>query len=205
MKIAIGTPIHEVKGYGIHRWLDNVKQLQDQVDYIFISDNSNEPEFLATVQEYAVSIGITKAVFHHEPEMHDREDEYRRMISREWFRNQILASDADVWLSWECDIIVGAEAIATLLPYLNVFDSLTMSYPDRDHKDEMVGGIGFAMLKRGILERFSFLDGGGYAICNQDRPNCYYSGDSWLMQRAIGAGFVHADFSNLFPIDHLGN
>jgi hypothetical protein len=148
MKIAIGTPIHECKEYCIYEWLDNVKRVNPQVDYIFLSDNSNTEEFFERVKKYTEQIGLV-CIFNYQQDMESHEDEYRRMHSREWIREKIIESGADVWLSWECDIIVEDGALEKLVPFLQQFDIITSTYPNRgeDPDKSMGGGIGFALIQ----------------------------------------------------------
>lgn len=204
MKIAIGTPTHECKEYGVYQWLNSIKYISFSIPYIFISDNSDTPDFCNRIKTYCLDIGLDAKVVW-EPDLIGKEDEYRRMVSRESVRLQMLTTDFTHWLSWECDILVDPMALKIIEPYIPQFETISMSYPSREPGDEeLVGGIGFSLVERKYLERHSFLLNGGYGHCNPNRQNCYYSGDSWFMQRCVFHDRArHADFSNLFWIDHL--
>jgi len=207
MKILMGTPTHDSKRYCMKEWLDSVKAMKvpirNSLDYL-IADNSDTESYSAEMHEYCQHIGLRATVTWLQEPMTDKEDEYRRMKSRELVRTELLKKDYDVWLSWECDIIAPPDTLKIMLPYLKTFDSLSLTYPSRTEPMDIVGGIGFTLAKRKLLEKFSFLDGGGYAQCNPDRPGCYYSGDSWFMQRCMAAGHKHAEFINLIAVDHIG-
>jgi hypothetical protein len=92
-----------------------------------------------------------------------------------------------------------------MVPFTEHFDMISSTYPNRDAPKELAGGIGFVLWTRKIFETQSWLKGGGYRECDPDRPNCYYSGDSWWMQRAIWSGYKHMDFTNFIRIQHLGS
>jgi hypothetical protein len=204
MKVAIGTPTHECKEYGIYKWLDSMKAIDYPIDHIFISDNSNQIDFSNRMKEYCAKIKLNANITW-EPGLEGKEDEHRRMVSRESTRLKMLETDFTHWLSWECDIVVDPQALNIIEPFVSQFETISMSYPSREPGDEeLVGGIGFTLVQRKYMEKHSFLLNGGYGRCNPNRQNCYYSGDSWFMQRIIFHNRAkHADFSNLFWIDHL--
>jgi hypothetical protein len=203
MVVVIGTPTHECKEYGIYRWLDSVVGLEWPIFHTFISDNSNTEEFSERMRQYCGAIGLRSSI-EWVPGVQNREDEFKRKISREILRRKILTTPATHWLSWECDILVEPKALEKMFHFTKYFDIVSSNYPNRDNPKELAGGIGFALFARNILESQSWLTGGGFAECDTERPNCYYSGDSWWMQRAIWAGAKHMDFTNLIEIKHLG-
>jgi hypothetical protein len=155
------------------------------------------------MQKYCLDKSI-KAEIEWVPEMEGREDEYRRVVSRENIRREILSTSFTHWLSWECDILVEPTALKKMVPFIEWFDIVSSSYPNRDNAKELAGGIGFSLFRREILESQKWTDGGGYKECDPDRPNCYYSGDSWWMQRAIWKGYKHMEFTNFIRIEHIG-
>jgi hypothetical protein len=205
--ITVGTPTHECKEYAIYRWLDSMFSIIIPLDYhinFIIVDNSDTEDFSIRMKEHIRKIGFDDVWVYWLPGMVNKEDEERRRDSREFIRNRILGLTTDIWLSWECDILVESSTLQLLVSYLSTFDVVDIMYPSRDGTEEMWGGIGFMLVRRELLERFSFLDGGGYAYCNPKRLTCYYSGDSWFMTRVVLAGFKQSTFTNLVKVSHLG-
>jgi hypothetical protein len=203
MKILIGTPIRDIKEYSIYKWLDNVKELS-QFDTLMV-DNSDDELFSIRVKEYCGKIGLQNYEIIHIPDLKGKESEYRLVQSREVIRNKLLEGDYDYWLSWECDIILPSNTLEVLVPYMEVFDVANHTYPDKDDPNYEVGGIGCSLFKRYLLEKYSFLEGGGYEKCDPICPNCYYSGDSWLVVRILRGGYKIVDLHGLLNIKHLGN
>lgn len=206
MKIAVGTPIHDSKEYGVYKWLDSMKALKvgmfDSISF-HIVDTSDTPDFMHRVTEYTKKIELSPVYIGWLPNMAGKEEEHKRMWGRETFRRSILTEEADVWLSWECDIVAEPDAFQILKPLLKSFDIILTTYPSRTDPTEIVGGIGFCLVKTAVIEKFDFLEGGGFALCNPKRPSCHYSGDAWLIQRAAAGGFKAADITNVVKLEHL--
>jgi hypothetical protein len=204
MKIFVGTPINENKEYGIYRWLDNMKAQKwaGDISY-FLADNSNTPAFSERVRAYAEGIGLQNVIVTHLTNMSAKEVELKRTDSREFFRNYFLTTDCDVWLSWECDIIVEEGGLAKIVPFLDYFDIIKCAYPMREFQAALCNGIGFALFKRTVMAGVSFSIGGGYGFCNPKFINCFYGNDSWFLAQAIDLGFTVVDLINVVSISHL--
>ena len=200
MKILIGTPIHEVKEYGIYEWLDSVSKLDWSDYFLLLVDNSPSRDFPERVKRYCQELGLNFRLVHLE-RAGDKDVEERLALSREVIREEIIKGGYDVWFSWECDILLPPDALKILLPYLFVFDIVNHMYPDRDDPNIEVGGIGCSLYKAEIIKKLSFL--GGYGQCDPVVPNCYYSGDSYLVTRALRMKYKMVDFHNLMEVKHL--
>lgn len=203
MKIFIGTPIRDTKEYSVYEWLDSIREL-NYPSFLYMVDNSDMSDFSIKVKEYCKKIGLINYEMNHLDKMIGRENEYRLVYSRESIRNKMLAGNYDYWLSWECDIVLPSNTLGVLFPYTKTFDVINHCYPDKDDKLQEVGGVGCSLFKRELLEKFSFLEGGGYAMCDKDKPNCYYSGDSWFCVRVLRAKYKVVDLHNLLEIKHIG-
>ena len=204
MKVLIGTPIRDIKEYGIRRWLKSVSELNWDNYLLFMVDNSDTPDFSERVKKYCQEINFTKYELLHLEDMGGRESEARLVLSREEIRKKLLSGDWQYWFSWECDIVLPSNVLKELFRFVPEFDVVNHNYPDKQDKNMEVGGIGCSIYKREILERFSFLEGGGYAECDPLMLNCYYSGDSWLARRVLRTGYKVIDLHNLFEVKHLG-
>ena len=200
--LFIGTPIRDIKEYAIYDWLDNVKNI-NYPKYLYMVDNSDNPDFSKRIKKYCKKIDLTDFDLLFLGKMLGRENEYRLACSREAIRNKILNGNYNYWFSWECDIILPFNALNILISYMGKFDVVSHCYPSREEKDTEVGGIGCSMFKREILECFNFLEGGGYAMCDPLKPNCYHSGDSWLITRILRRGYKMVEFHNLLEMRHL--
>jgi len=201
--ILIGTPIHECKEYGIARWLKSVSELHGDW-FLYMVDNSDTPHFCDRVRNSCKELGIINYELLHLENMRGLESEARLAPSREKIREKLLYGDYEHWFSWECDIILPPETLEIMMEWFPRFDIVNHNYPDRENSVLEVGGIGCSIYKREIVERFSFLEGGGYAQCDKRMPNNYFSGDSYLVFRALWAGYKMIDFHNLFKCEHLG-
>lgn len=212
MKIVIGTPIRDVKGYSIGRWLQAISALEwdEPISVIAVdnTDDTHQEEFKTFIDTKIKEITPSLATVDHSiisvKDVYGLEPEARLVKAREKMREEVLALSPDVWFSVECDIILPPDTLKVLVPYLDTFDVVNHCYPDRENKYQEVGGIGCSLYRIKWLKENSFLDGGGYAMCNPLEPNCYYSGDSWFMKRLLVQGAKMVDFHNLLDIKHLG-
>lgn len=197
-KVFIGTPIRDIKGYALDRWIASVNALDWDNLELCIVDNSDDAVFSEMVKEK-----ITAKVIHL-PNMSGKENEKRLALSREEFRKEFLKSDALYWFSWEADIILPPNALKELMRFIPEFDIVNHYYPDRDNPAIMEEcGIGCSLFKRKILEDFNFSENGGYAFCDPLMPQCYYGGDSYLIRRILRAGHKMVDLHNVLNISHL--
>jgi hypothetical protein len=195
-KIFIAAPIRDIKAYAIPSWLKSIDEIDWPEKEVLAVDNSDTPAF-------AEAIDAKDKTIVQMPNMAGLEPEMRLVISREKMREEFLKSDAAYWFSWECDIILPPDALKILMSFMDRFDVVNHCYPDRDDKTQEIGGIGCSLFKREILERFDFLDGGGFGYCDPLVPRCYYGGDSWLMKRVLRAGYKMCDLHNVIDIKHL--
>lgn len=131
------------------------------------------------------------------------EDDLRRAKSREQFRQEIIKSNADWWLSWECDIIPDSKAMFMSLPFLHATDILTFSYPDREKSHRISGGIGFCFFRTSFLEGTDFLAGGGVGNCDPLEPNCSYGNDSWIVTQILRKGARMIEITNSIAFEHI--
>ena len=215
-KVFIGVPVRDTKGYSIEKYLESVKALEwDNIEFVMI-DNSDTDILTKIIETKLVDkkidvVSMADKEMKSEvillPDMMGRESEARLALSREYFREMFLKSDAVYWLSWECDIILPPDALKVLIGILqtNQVDIVNCYYPDRDEKFKSVSGIGCSLFTRKCLETVSFMDNGAYGYCDSLIPNCYYGGDSWFMRQLERAKFKMLDLHNILEIQHLGD
>jgi hypothetical protein len=198
MTVLIGTPIRDIKEYSIREWLNSVSKLKGDW-FLFMVDNSDTVDFSERVHRYCYEIGLKNYELIHLEGMGGRESEERLSYSREEIRNRL--DDYDYWLSWECDIVLPPDALNILLTFMDGFDNVNHGYPDREKSSMEVGGVGCSLFKKEILKDFTFLN--GYAFCDPDDKQNYYSGDCWLITWLLRGGFKMAELHNILKIRHL--
>ena len=206
LKFLVGTPVHEKKEYAIYKFLDSLGTFKLPNHAIYIVDNSDTPEFSRRIQKYCQKIGLENCEVEHMKGMVDLEQEDRLARARDKIRDKILAGDYTHWFSVESDIIVPADGPEKLYPYLKDFKFVNHFYPDRAEPNMELGGVGFTIVDRELIEKFKFSENGGFAQCDPLIPNCYYSNDSWFVVRIRRAGYATVDFHELVHgIEHLAS
>ena len=211
MNIVIGTPVRDIKGYSIGRWLKSIYALDwpDPIPIIIVdnTDDTRQVEFADFLNTKIADSGINSQLItsFSTKDVQGLESEPRLAKSREDMRSMLLEMGADVWFSVECDIILPPETLKVMTPYLKDFDMVNHCYPDRDDKLSEISGFGCALFNMNILKEFNFTDGGGYAMCDPLKPSCYYGNDSWLAIRLLRAGYKVMDMHNVLKIQHLSD
>lgn len=206
LKFLLGTPVHEKKEYSIYKFLDSIKAYDLPGLDIYIVDNSDTADFARRIEAYCQKINLERSKVVHMEGMNDLEQEARLAKARDNIRDYMLAGDYTHWLSVESDIILPPQAPQKLLPFLDQFKFINNFYPDRADPNIELSGLGFTIVARELMEKFSFSVGGGYAQCDPLVPNCYYSNDSWFVVRVRRAGYATVDFHGLVAgIKHLAD
>lgn len=125
VKILVGCPTSDYKGYCLKEYIDSVKTL-DYRDYdILIADNSESDEYAEKIKESGIK--VIKMPYH--------ENARQRIIaSRNKIRKEFLKGDYDYFLSLEQDVIPPRDIIQRLL----------------SHDKQVVAGLYFAMQKESL-------------------------------------------------------
>lgn len=113
-----------------------------------------------------------------------------------------LQTDAEIYLSWESDIIAPANALDVMGTVLQLVDIAVFTYPDRETQRGEQGGIGFTGFVRPVLERLEWDANGGFGRCDPIEPDCYHGPEGWMFARALRAGFAIGSFSGLLVFGH---
>lgn len=207
--IVIGTPVHESKAYAMTEWLDSVNALimPDGIEkQLIIVDNSPTTEFITQIDDYVKEKKYQFIETSRLPLLGSAKSEARMGKSREEFSKKIKEKSGIGWLlSWECDIIVEPDALLKLWNYKDDFDLITSTYPSREDVTIVCGGIGFMLINMKVLNQFDWMGDGGYGLCDVTRPNCTHSNDSWMVHRALRAGYKLIEVTNYLKIQHLGS
>ncbi len=212
MTIAIGVPVRDIKGYSIGRWLKAISLLEwsEPIQIIAVdnTDDTKQEEFVKFFESKVIESGLDQKLRPVEllavKDVFGLESEARLAKSREVFRKRLLALGVDVWFSLECDIIPPPETLKMLVPFLDTVDMVNHTYPDRDVKHRLVGGIGCSLLKMSFLKEFSFTSGNGFGQgIDPLEPNCFYSSDGWMAVNILRSGLKVATFDNLLSLQHL--
>lgn len=207
--IVIGTPVHESKAYAMTEWLDSVNALimPDGIEkQLIIVDNSPTTEFIQQVDAYIKEKGYKFIETYRLPLLGSAVSEHRMAKSREEFTKKIKEKESIDWfLSWECDIIVDAEALLKLWKYKDDFQLISSTYPSREDITCICGGIGFMLMHMDVLRQFEWMGDGGYGQCDVTHPSCVHSNDSWMIHRALRAGYKLIEFTNYLNIRHPGS
>ena len=83
--VLIGTPIRDLKEYGIVQWLTAVSQLEWDNYLLYMVDNSDDESFMERVIKYCEDIGFKNYELIHLPQMGGRDPEasHRRALQSE--------------------------------------------------------------------------------------------------------------------------
>lgn len=180
MKILIGTPVHESKDYSMERWLQAVSKLEYPSDLLLV-DNSDHPEYVGKLHAYCQKFGITNYQLVHIKVRPDTILDEKLALSREVIRKTILDQGYDAWFSLECDVIAPPNALSKLVGLLDNYWMVSHVYPSRDDPNQTNEQLGIALIKRLVLEKYSFINGYGYV--NPLRPDSWYGGDVWFIRQ----------------------
>lgn len=202
MRVLIGTPVNEVKDYSMERWFKNVTELKHPAELMLV-DNSPNFDYMEKVKKYCQDFGIKKYKLIHlqtEPGIHsDRKVEQ----AQELIRQEVLMNNHDAWFSWECDQIIPPDALDKLVKVMQDGDFSMVNHNgwSRGHPDIVNTNFGVSLLRRDILEKFSFLMQFG------DDPKMFTgwtAGEYWFKNQALKAGFKFSEVEGLIsPIYHL--
>lgn len=201
MRVLIGTPIHEVKDYGMERWLESVAKLEYPYD-LFLVDNSNGTAYGEKVKGYCEKYGLKNyEVKHIEIEPQYGADE-RINKSREVIREKVLKEGYDAWCTLECDTIVPPEGLTQLVELIGDFWMVNHVYPNRDNSNDVNVDFGFSLVKKIALIDHGFLLQFGYI--DPLMPNCWHGGERWFMRRVVRSGGKYIDVYGVIQgIQHL--
>lgn len=179
MKILIGTPVHESKDYAMDRWVASVAKLDYPFDLLLV-DNSDNSKYVDTLHQYCKKHGITNYRLVHTDVSPDAVLDERLAQSREIIRKEVLGKSYDAWFSLECDVIVPPDALSKLVGLIRDYWIITHTYPSRINPNQMNEQLGIALVKRQVLEKYSFIN--GYGFVNPLRPESWYGGDVWFIR-----------------------
>lgn len=204
MRILIATPIHQLKDYCMERWLESVSKLLkvSTADFLMV-DNSPGTDYLKKIKSYCKKYGLTNyKLVHIDIDPRSTLDE-KLAKSREVIRQEVLNNGYDAWFSWECDIIIPPNALIRLVDIIKNFWMISHAYPNRIDPTRINAELGITLIKRRVLEEFSFLH--SYGHVDPLQPNCVYGSDVWFstwMQRNHGEKYNHV-YKIIKPIYHL--
>lgn len=193
MKYFIATPTCEEKAYAQDEWIYSVKS-QTHPDYVIaISDNS-------ATSKYSTDLGkLITADIVAKPELATLELDPKLVAAHEDLRQRFLASDCDVFLSWESDVIAEPDALIKLEPYLTNADIVMCAYPDKENPKQNIVAMGFTAFKRAIIEKFAFDYLGGYG----EQEGTFFGSDGWILYRARNDGAKIIQLTNIISLEHM--
>jgi hypothetical protein len=204
MKILIGTPLHQSKDYSMERWLENVKKLIRRTPAdLFIADNSPGLEYTQKIKVYCAKYGINNYKVRH-LNLPPAQEKYERLArSREAIRQEVLSGGYDAWFSWETDQIIPEDALEKLIPLLKKdyvkivsHNNWTRQIPNIPNYD-----FGCALIKRGCLEKYSFILEFG---SDPEMPSTYEPSEEWFRKQVLRDGGYYLEIRGLIdPILHL--
>lgn len=202
MKILIGTPVHESCDYAMQRWLKNVFSLEYSADLLMV-DNTPGPEYVEKVKSYFKKSGLKNYTIEH-IELPPEQKVFERVArSREVIRLKLLSENYDAWFSWECDQIIPATALDTLVEIMTSGNFMIVSHNNwtRQIPDLPNFDLGVALISRPVLEKYSFILDFG---TDPDMPATWEPGEAWLRKRVLrgGGNFVEID-GVIKPVYHL--
>lgn len=202
MKILIGTPVHESKDYSMERWISSVSKLDYPFDLLMV-DNSENPRYIDRLHKYCEKYGVTNYRVIHIDIDQDAVLDERLAKSREIIRKEVLAKNYDAWFSLECDVIAPPDALTKLVGLIDNYWMAGHIYPARGVPDGTNAELGIALIKRGVLEKYSFIN--SYGLVDPEMPNCWYGGDIWFIRQIdLSHGGKRINVSGIIkPIYHL--
>ena len=118
MRILVGCPTSEIKGYCLNEYLEGVKKLSYEDVHLVLVDNSKNDDYYDKLKRFGVSV-IRGKYFESAKE--------RVIHSRNLLRRYCLENNYDYFLSLEQDVVPPKDAIERLLK----------------HNKEIVGGLYF--------------------------------------------------------------
>jgi len=203
MKVLIGTPIHIYKDYCMESWIQNVSKLEYPADLLLV-DNSPTPDYIEKVKGYCTKYGIKNYKIKYLNLPDDQETHERVARSEEVIRQEILAKDYDAWFCWECDQLIPNDGLGKLVKIMESGNFMMVVHNgwSKETPGEADFGLAVALLKRSVLEKYSFILEFG---TDPDMPNSWISaGAPWIEKQIIrdGGNFVHVD-GVIRPIYHL--
>jgi hypothetical protein len=201
-KILMATPIHSVKDYSMGRWLEAIAKFSHpMVEELLLVDNSLDPEYVDYLRPL-VPKHFKTTIIHVDIPYTDSEQ--RVATAREEIVKKVIEDNYDYWFSWETDTIAPPDILEKILPFAEQFPVIHHLTPSRDDPDDVTSNsFGLSLIRRDVLERFSFHEQWG--IIDPKMPNCSHGADSWFNRRVIRAGYPIMEVSGLVrPIEHLG-
>ena len=202
MRILIGTPVHESKDYSMAKWLESVSKFNYPFDLLMV-DNSDNPEYVDKLHGYCQKYGLTNyKLVHIDTELDSILDE-RLAQSREMIRHEVLAKNYDAWCTLECDIIAPPDALTKLVGLIGDYWMVSHVYPSRGNPNAINAEFGIALVKRQVLEKYSFIR--EYGFVDSLRPNSWYGSDVWFIRRIDRSSRgKHLNAAGIItPIHHL--
>lgn len=160
MRVLIGTPIHQIKDYGMEKWLKNVAKLvkKSPADLLLV-DNSPGIDYFKKVKGYCKKYGIKNYKIEHFEIDQSLGPDIRIERSQEIIRQYVLAHDYDAWFSWECDQIIPPDALNKLVNLMEAGNFMMVIHNSQARWDPSIPNtnMGVTLIKRECLKNNWFL------------------------------------------------
>jgi len=203
MKVLVGAAIHQVKDYGMERWLKNVSKLEYPADLLMV-DNTSNPDYFKKVRKYCNKYAIRNYKLVHlslDPDLHpDRKVE----MSQEIIRQEILTHDYDAWFSWECDQLIPTDALDRLVSMMNSGGFMMVNHNGwvRDNPGITCTDFNVSLVSRKCFEKYSFLL--QLSFDHSEIPKKWECGEIWIKKQVLkGGGSILEAEGVIDPIYHL--
>lgn len=213
MRVLIGTPIHELKDYGMEKWLKNVAQVQKQypVDLLMI-DNSKGTTYIEKVKGYCKKYGVTNFKFDHFEIENDNLDssQLRSMrveYAQEMLRQATLNGGYDAWFSWECDQLIPSNTLKKLSEMMQVENHMMIVVNSwaRTIPNTFNANMGVTLISRQALQKSWFLPEKNGEI-SREIADGYGVDETMFKKRILKSGGNYIEIYGVIkPIYHLDN
>lgn len=208
MKIIIGSPINEVKDYGMERWLKNVSELQYPADLLMV-DNTQGPDYAEKVKGYCKKYGLRNYKIKHVEIDQNLDASTRRSlgieVSQETIRQEVLSYNYDAWFSWECDQIIPRDALDKLIAVMHRENSMMVIHNSwaRTDSTEFNPDMGVTLIKKEALYKGWFLPIRN-GVISQKLSDMYDVNHVMFKRRVLenGGNYIEA-YGIVDPIYHL--
>ena len=213
MKVLIGTPVHQCKDYSMKRWLENVATLQRKTPAdLLLMDNSLGLEYVEMVKKYCLDY----AVLDHRIEHFEIDDtnidsmrarSMRVELAQEMIRREVLKGGYDAWFSWECDQIIPANALDTLIRLMQSEHSMMIVHNSwsRTNSVDLNTNMGCALISQEALRKSWFLPERHGEISTHISD--FYDVDETMFKKRLlrsGGNYIEV-YGVITPIYHLNN
>lgn len=201
MSLFIFTPTAAVKSYCDVAWTDSVKA-QTFTDFQHVVVDTSPAAVGSTYATRLRSL-LPNAQVVRRSNLADMELSTLLVLAHKGARTAFLETTATAYVSWESDVVAASDALTVINTVASQgIDIAVFSYPDRENALRVVGGLGFTMLSRAVVEAFTWDASGGHGRIDDLDPSVTHSPEGWLITRARRAGFKIGSFDNLISFEH---